>query len=59
LKDYVFRDLYELYPHNFLNITNGVTQRRWLYCCNPGLSKLISDTIGKDDYWLKDMRMVE
>ena len=59
LKDSVFRDFYELFPHKFLNMTNGVTPRRWLYCCNPGLSKLISETIGNDDDWITDMRMVE
>jgi starch phosphorylase len=59
LKDSVFRDFYELFPHKFLNMTNGVTPRRWLYCCNPGLSKLISETIGNEDDWITDMRMVE
>ena len=55
----MFRDFFELFPHKFLNMTNGVTPRRWLYCCNPGLSKLISETIGNDDDWITDMRMVE
>lgn len=59
LKDSVFKDFYELFPQKFLNMTNGVTPRRWLYCCNPGLSKLISETIGNDDDWITDMRMVE
>jgi starch phosphorylase len=40
-------------------MTNGVTPRRWLYCCNPGLSKLISETINNDDDWVTDMRMIE
>jgi glycogen phosphorylase len=59
LKNSVFKDFYEFFPHKFLNMTNGVTPRRWLYCCNPGLSKLISDTIGNEDDWITDMRMVE
>ena len=59
LKDSVFRDFYELFPSKFLNMTNGVTPRRWLYCCNPGLSKLISETIGNEDDWITDMKMVE
>lgn len=61
LKDSVFKEFYEMFPHKFLNMTNGVTPRRWLYSCNPGLSKLISDTIGdnEDYYWVTDMRMVE
>lgn len=59
LKRSVFKDFYELFPHKFLNMTNGVTPRRWLYCCNPNLSKLISETIGNEDDWITDMRMVE
>jgi len=55
----VFKDFYEFYPDKFLNMTNGVTPRRWLYCCNEGLAKLISDTIGNEDDWITDMRMIE
>jgi starch phosphorylase len=46
LKEGLFRDFYDLWPHKFNNKTNGVTQRRWLALCNPGLSDLISDRIG-------------
>jgi starch phosphorylase len=48
LQQDLFRDFYELWPEKFNNKTNGVTQRRWLAHCNPGQSKLISDTIGDD-----------
>jgi starch phosphorylase len=47
LKEGLFRDFYELWPHKFNNKTNGVTQRRWLTMCNPGLSGLISERIGE------------
>jgi len=47
LKEGLFRDFYELWPHKFNNKTNGVTQRRWLTMCNPGLSALISERIGE------------
>lgn len=59
LKRSVFADFYQMWPHKFLNMTNGVTPRRWLFCCNPGLSQLISDTINNDDDWITDMRMIE
>lgn len=49
----LFRDFYKLWPHKFNNKTNGVTQRRWLKSCNPGLSQLISETIGDD--WITDL----
>jgi starch phosphorylase len=49
LKEGLFHDFFELWPHKFNNKTNGVTQRRWLTMCNPGLSGLISEHIG--DNW--------
>lgn len=48
LKATVFRDFYELWPEKFQNKTNGITPRRWLLLCNPGLSDLICDKIGED-----------
>ena len=42
----LFRDFYELWPAKFNNKTNGVTPRRWLAWCNPGLSRLIAEKIG-------------
>ena len=49
LREGLFRDFAELWPVRFNNKTNGVTQRRWLAACNPGLSQLISEKIG--DHW--------
>jgi starch phosphorylase len=46
LKQGLFSDFNELWPEKFNNKTNGVTQRRWLAAANPGLSRLITDTIG-------------
>jgi starch phosphorylase len=46
LKQGLFSDFNELWPEKFNNKTNGVTQRRWLAAANPGLSRLIGDTIG-------------
>ena len=53
LKTYLFRDFYELYPERFNSKTNGITQRRWLLKSNPGLSGLITETIG--DKWVKNL----
>lgn len=52
LKKTVLRDFYELCPEKFLNVTNGVTPRRWMALSNPGLSQLITSKIGSG--WLKD-----
>jgi starch phosphorylase len=48
LKQTVLRDFYEISPKKFLNVTNGVTPRRWIVLSNPGLSDLISKNIGND-----------
>lgn len=52
LKESVFKDFAELYPDRFINVTNGVTQRRWLLECNPELAKFITNRIGDD--WISD-----
>ncbi len=52
LKSSLFKDFYEMYPDRFINITNGVTQRRWLLHCNPKLAEFISKRIGTE--WIID-----
>ena len=56
LRTSVFRDFYTAYPDRFLGITNGVTQRRWMGVANPGLRKLVDDTIGEG--FMKDWRKI-
>ncbi|PZO76031.1 MAG: glycogen phosphorylase [Mesorhizobium amorphae] len=46
MKETVFHDLHRLYPDRINNKTNGITPRRWLIQCNPGLTGLVRDTIG-------------
>ncbi len=53
LKAGLFRDFCELWPAKFNNKTNGVTQRRWMAMCNPGMSRLIDDAIGQG--WRTDL----
>ena len=48
MKKTVFSDLNKLYPDRINNKTNGVTPRRWLMQCNPGLTRLITERIGPD-----------
>jgi len=57
LKEGLFHDFYEFWPHKFNNKTNGVTQRRWLARCNPRQSQLISDTIGDD--WVIELEHLQ
>uniref|UniRef100_A0A2M4A0E8 Alpha-1,4 glucan phosphorylase n=1 Tax=Anopheles triannulatus TaxID=58253 RepID=A0A2M4A0E8_9DIPT len=49
IKKDIFKSFYELWPQKFQNKTNGITPRRWLLLCNPGLSDLIAEKIG--DQW--------
>ncbi len=42
---------HRLYPDKIQNVTNGITQRRWLRLCNPSLSALLTELLG-DDGWL-------
>ena len=53
LKAQTLHDFYELWPDKFINVTNGVTPRRWLALSNPEQSALMSSKIG--DGWITDL----
>jgi len=53
----LFRDFHQLWPGKFNSKTNGVTPRRWLAHCNPGLAGLIGEAIG--DGWVRDLDELE
>jgi starch phosphorylase len=53
LKQTVLRDFYTVAPEKFLNVTNGVTPRRWIVLSNPKLTALITSRIG--DRWISDL----
>jgi starch phosphorylase len=60
LKQHVLPDWVEMFPQRFHNVTNGVTPRRFIVLSNPGLSSLITDSIG--DKWpgkLEELRKLE
>lgn len=57
LKNVIFPDFYKIFPDKFINITNGITPRRWLKTANPLLSGLITDKIG--DGWVKDLNQLQ
>ena len=52
----IFSDFDLYYPGKIINITNGVTPRRWLNQANPRLSKLICSRIGHG--WLTDLNQL-
>lgn len=57
LKKTIFKHFYEMEPDKFINKTNGITPRRWLVLCNPGLADIISDQIGQD--WIVHLEQLE
>ncbi|MFZ2301044.1 MAG: glycogen/starch/alpha-glucan phosphorylase [Gallionella sp.] len=46
VKTVLFHDFQRIFPGKFINVTNGITPRRWLNQCNPRLSELIASRIG-------------
>lgn len=57
LKQLVFKDLHELFPARIIAITNGVSQRRWVQCANPGLAAIITHSLG-DEEWLINLNLL-
>ena len=42
-----------LWRDRFVNVTNGISQRRWLLVANPALARLVTDAIGSG--WITDL----
>ncbi len=57
VKANLFPEFDALYPGKLVNVTNGVTPRRWLAHCNPGLARLLDRNIGTD--WRTDLDQLE
>jgi starch phosphorylase len=52
----LFADFHALWPDKLVNVTNGVTQRRWLYQANPALARFITEAIGPG--WITDLEQL-
>ena len=57
MKKTIFRDLHAMYPDKIVNMTNGVTPRRWILECNRGLAALITEHIGEG--WITDLEQLK
>ena len=57
MKTTVFEHLHALHPEKIVNRTNGVTPRRWIHGCNPGLRGLLDEVLG--DGWVTDLDRLE
>jgi starch phosphorylase len=53
VRQQLFAEFARLHPERFVNVTNGITHRRWLIHSNPRLSKLIDESIGCD--WRRNL----
>ena len=58
IKTDVFGHFFKIWPEKFINITNGVTPRRWLRQCNPTLSNVITNVIGNQS-WMVDLTQLQ
>jgi len=57
LRSTLFADFDRMYPDRFVNMTNGITPRRWLLQANPELAELVTKHIG--DGWIKDLSLLK
>lgn len=57
LRTRVLTDFALFWPERFNNKTNGVTPRRWVQQCNPGLTRLLDESMG--DSWKYDLEQLQ
>ncbi len=57
LKSRTLKDFQEMWPDKIINITNGVTPRRWMMVANPRLSRLITQALGEG--WVTDLSRLQ
>lgn len=48
LKHTELKVFFDIYPNKFINVTNGITFRRWIMDANKELADFIDDLIGQD-----------
>ncbi|HCI0081302.1 TPA: glycogen phosphorylase [Klebsiella pneumoniae] len=53
----LFAEFAKIFPMRFINVTNGVTPRRWLALANPPLSKVLDKHIGRT--WRTDLSQLD
>ncbi|MEG0282652.1 MAG: glycogen/starch/alpha-glucan family phosphorylase [Clostridia bacterium] len=53
LKQTVLSEWYSRFPERFINVTNGITPRRWVGYANKPLASYITEKLSTDE-WLKD-----
>ncbi len=57
VQEQLFPEFHKLWPNKIVNVTNGVTPRRWLAYCNPELASLIDETVEGD--WRSELHRLD
>jgi glycogen phosphorylase len=57
LKKDLLHDFVRVFPNRIVNVTNGITPRRWLIQANPQLAQLITSAIGPE--WIENLNKLE
>ncbi|NDU85752.1 MAG: glycogen/starch/alpha-glucan phosphorylase [Ferrovum sp.] len=57
LKSTTFPEFDQVFPQKLINVTNGITPRRWLFEANPRLTTLITEVLGKN--WKSNLSRLE
>ena len=53
-----YRELDDLFPLKLTNVTSGVSPRKWLLKTNPELSDLLTDALGGEEQWHRDLQLL-
>ncbi len=56
LRTHVLNDFNRISPGKFLNVTNGVTPRRFVALSNPALAALVTEVVGPA--WVRDLSLL-
>jgi starch phosphorylase len=54
IKHTILRDFEEIWPERFHNVTNGVSPRRFIQLCNPGLCGILTELVGEG--WARNLQ---
>lgn len=57
VKRQLLPQFHALWPERFNNKTNGVTPRRWLAKCNPGLAQFLTEAVGPG--WMTNLDVLK
>lgn len=58
LKDSLFKDFADLDKDKFINVTNGVTPRRWVLAANERLAECLTQLLGSDE-WVNNFEILK